>query len=195
MIKLSLTLILLSFFSQNIYSKEQTTDLIKYNLKEFRFTDSELAQNCKLAIDSVINMARGTNKNSFFISFSEKYNSFLCFIQDWGIESILENKKSEEVFGFISIEHNQTNYTFIILCNNKSATNLINQIFCKKCDSTVEVEPEKKSLNCYLATDSNVILFFSRISDNHFIPMYIIDKGKIIYDNRIIPNDNIKGKF
>lgn len=173
MIRLSLTLILFSFFSQNIYSKEQTTDLIKYNLTEFCFTDSELAQNCKSTIDSVINIAGKSTKNSFFISFSEKYNSFLCLIQDWGIESILENKKSEEVFGFISIEYNQTNYTFIILCDNKSATNLINQIFCKKCDSTLEVEPKKKSLNYYWTTDSNIILFLSKISDNHFIPMYI----------------------
>lgn len=184
--KTSLIIILLLFICENCFCEEYKKNSIKYNLTEYSFAETKLASNCKEVVDSVIRMADKSGKNTFFISFQEKYNTIFCFIQDWDLKAILECENNKNVLGFMTINYKNKKYKFVILNKIDKVTTIINQIFCKKWDSTMEINITEQLPNSFLATDSSIILYLSRISMNQFIPMYIIDNGKIIYDNRTI---------
>lgn len=186
--KKSLIIILLLFICENCYCEENTKGFIKYNLTEYSFTETKFASNCKEIIDSVIIMADKSEKNTFFISFQEKYNTIFCFIQDWDLNAILDCENNKSVLGFMTINYKNKKYTFVIINKSDKVTTIINQILCKKKDSSIDINNIEQAPNSFLATDSSIIVYLSRISGEQFIPMYIIDNGKIIYDNRVISN-------
>ena len=97
-----------------------------------------------------------------------------------------ENNKS--VLGFMTINYKNKKYTFVIINKSDKVTTIINQILCKKKDSSIDINNIEQAPNSFLATDSSIIVYLSRISGEQFIPMYIMDNGKIIYDNRVISN-------
>ena len=173
------------FYGNSLYCSNSSADSL--TIHECFIKDTQLATECKSVIDSVLNMADNTSKNVFYMSFIEKHNTPFCYIQDWDLKLILEDVPHEHIVGFVKLQHNEKSYTLIILNYGDNTKPLISEMFQLGEIKTLYDEPEKQeqSPNIYLALDEKIIVYLSQITENSFVPMYIIDNGKIVYDNRV----------